>query len=68
MCSCGTGIQNEFHIFSCPLLDEILNGSGKSYSSPSDFFVDTNTEDLLILHKALNKLCELSEHQHDDSD
>ena len=68
VCSCGTGIQNEFHIFQCPLVDEILNGPSKSYSSPSDFFNDTTAEDLQILHKVLNKLYEVDEHPSDDSD
>ena len=68
VCSCGTGIQNELHIFQCPLVDELFKSSSKSYSAPADLFEDTKVEDLEILHKVLNKLYEKDEQQHLDSD
>ena len=63
VCSCGTGIQNESHIFECPLVEELFQTSDKSYSSPADLFRDTNIEDLKILYKVLNKLYETDEQQ-----
>ena len=61
ICSCGTGIQDEIHLFQCPHLRDLLNTPGKTYSSPSDVFVDTTIEDLRVLHKALNRLYEETE-------
>ena len=62
ICSCGTDIQNEEHIFRCPLVNDIFTASGKSYTSPADIFLDTTTEVLRILHKVLNKVYENNEH------
>ena len=61
VCSCGTGVQNELHIFQCPLVHDLLNGPNKCYISPWDFFNDTKVEDLLTLHQALDKLYEKAE-------
>ena len=55
-CSCGTGIQNEVHLFQCPLVTDLLSTPNKTYSSLSDIFEGTTIEDLKVLHNALNKL------------
>lgn len=56
MCSCNTGIQNEFHIFHCPIVQDVFTNSDKTFSSPTDIFTETSAEDLRILHKVLNRL------------
>ena len=55
-CACGLGIQNEQHIFECPLVEHILNNNDKSYNTPSDIFTDTSLEDLQVLYQVLNHL------------
>ena len=61
ICSCGTGIQDEFHLFKCPVIADILDDSSKSYQSPSDIFDETSIDDLKILHKMLFRLQEKEE-------
>ena len=63
VCSCGTGIQDEPHIFQCPLVEELFQTHEKSFSSPADFFSGTDIDDLKLLHKVLNKLYESDELQ-----
>ena len=61
ICSCGTGIQDEFHLFQCPLVRDLLTTPEKTYSSPSDIFQDTNIADMQALHNALNRLYDVAE-------
>ena len=56
VCSCGTGVQDEIHIFQCPLVKDIFDSYGKAYTAPSDIFLDTTIEDLELLHKVLKTL------------
>ena len=65
VCSCGTGIQNEEHIFQCPLVKDILNASGKQYTTLADMFDNTDLDDLHLLHRMLDKLYETDEPHHD---
>ena len=57
VCSCGTGVQDEIHIFQCPLVKDIFDSYGKAYTAPSDIFLDTTIEDLELLHKVLKSKC-----------
>ena len=68
VCSCGTGIQNEAHIFLCPHVKELFDASEKQYSSPNDFFEDTDMDDLHLLHRVLERLYETNEPHHADTD
>ena len=63
LCSCGTGVQDEMHIFQCPNVRDILESTDKQYNSPSDIFDDTTVEDLQVLYKVLDKLCESDKQQ-----
>ena len=63
VCSCGTGVQDELHIFECPNVRDIFDSAEKEYSSPSDIFDDATVEDLQVLYKVLDKLCESDEQQ-----
>ena len=56
LCSCGLGVQDELHIFTCPRVKDMLITPAKVYASPSDFFNDTKVEDLHVLHKVLKEL------------
>ena len=56
ICPCGTGIQNEGHIFQCPIVNDLFSNSTKSNASPSDIFVETNMEHLRLLRQVLNRL------------
>ena len=59
VCSCGLGVQDEFHIFLCPRVEELFKSPNKTYESPNDFFDETTVEDLHVLHKVLKELdCE----------
>lgn len=51
MCPCRTGIQDESHIFMCPL---VTNTFTKPCRTPADLFQDTSFNDLDTLHKTLN--------------
>ena len=62
LCSCGNGVQDEMHIFHCPIVKYIFDSVDKNYASLSDIFVDTTAEDLQVLYKVLDKLYE-TEHQ-----
>ena len=61
ICPCGTGIQDEFHVFQCPMNTDILNDSTKPYHSPKDIFHETSIDDLKSLHKMLSRLQEKEE-------
>ena len=63
LCSCGTGVQDEMHIFQCPNVRDILESADKQYNSPSDIFDDTTVKDLQVLYKVLDKLYESDEQQ-----
>ena len=52
ICSCGTGIQDELHLFQCPLVRDLLDTPDKTYSSFSDLFDETTIEDIQVLHNA----------------
>ena len=58
ICPCGTGIQDEFHIFTCPLVKEHFNTLSKPCCSPAELFIDTTLEALQALNKVLNSLTE----------
>ena len=62
ICSCRTGVQDELHLFQCPLVKDILSTPRKTFSSPSDFFEETTLYDLEVLHNALNKLYDETEY------
>ena len=62
LCPCGIGVQDEMHVFHCPVVKDIFDSVDKNYASLSDIFVDTTVEDLQVLYKVLNKLYE-TEHQ-----
>ena len=55
-CTCGLGVQNEQHIFECPIVAHLFNNSEKSYTTPADIFTDTSIDDLKILHQVMNHL------------
>ena len=55
-CTSGLGIQNEQHIFECPLVEHIFNTNDKLYNTPADIFTDTSLEDLHVLYQVLNHL------------
>ena len=61
ICSCGTGIQDEVHLFQCPRVRDLLVTPDKTYSCPTDVFDGTTMEDLQVLHNALNKLYDEAE-------
>ena len=56
LCSCGLGVQDELHIFSCPRVEEYLKLPTKIYTCPQDFFNEATVEDLQVLHKVLKEL------------
>ena len=58
VCACGTGVQDEFHLFQCPRVRDLLSTPDKKYASPSDIFDSTTIEDVHVLHNALNKMYE----------
>ena len=63
LCKCGTGIQNEQHVFLCPLMKNVADSFSKPCPSPEEFFEDTTITDLKTLHQIL----ELMSNFHDDS-
>ena len=66
VCPCGTGVQDEFHIFHCLKVRDIFESAHRDYNSPADLFDDTTVEDLRVLNKVLDKLCETDEQVADD--
>ena len=66
VCPCGTGVQDEFHIFHCPKVRDIFETADRDYNSPSDLFDDATVEDLQILYKVLDKLSETDEQVADE--
>ena len=54
LCKCGTSLQNEQHVFACPLVSNIRNSLSKPCATPNEFFEDTTVEDLRVLHKLLD--------------
>ena len=56
LCVCGLGVQDEFHIFSCPRVEELLISPTKTYTCPQDIFNEATAEDLHVLHKVLKEL------------
>ena len=61
VCPCGTGTQDKIHIFHCPKVRDIFESADKEYDSPLDIFNDVTVEDLQVLYKVLDKLCETDE-------
>ena len=55
-CPCEGGIQDESHIFMCPLVRDLFNACPKMYANPADLFLDTTSADLHVLHSVLNRL------------
>ena len=64
-CLCSTGVQDEIHIFDCPLVKDIFDSADKTYTQPSDIFLDTTIDDLILLHNVLKKLYETADDQPD---
>ena len=56
ICGCGEGIQDEFHIFQCPLTEDIFSSDQITYNSPDAIFQETSVEELQMLHRALERL------------
>ena len=56
LCQCGLGIQNEPHVFVCPLVSNITNSFSKVCPTPKEFFQDTNVGDLRVLHQIMDFL------------
>ena len=56
ICGCGEGIQDEFHIFQCPLTKDIFSSDQITYNSPDAIFQETSVEELQMLHRALERL------------
>ena len=54
LCQCGMGVQNEDHVFVCPLVSNIAGSFSRHCPTPKDFFEDTSLEDLKVLHKILD--------------
>ena len=65
LCHCGQGIQNQHHLFECPLMRNITESFSKPCRSPKDFFENPTMDDLKTLHKALTVM---SDFQNDTSD
>ena len=63
ICVCGTGVQDELHIFRCPYVQNIFDSADKTYNQPSDIFANTTIDDLIVLHNVLRKLYETAEDQ-----
>ena len=63
LCQCGLGVQNEPHVFVCPLVSNIANSFSKVCPTPKEFFEDTNVDDLRVLHQIL----EFMSNSHNDS-
>ena len=56
LCHCGLSIQDEAHVFVCPLVRNIADSFSKPCRTPKEFFKDTTPEDLMVLHKILDTL------------
>ena len=54
LCQCGMGVQNEDHVFVCPLVSNIAGSLSRHCLTPKEFFEDTSLEDLKVLHKMLD--------------
>ena len=58
LCPCKIGIQDESHVFICPIVKDLSNSFAKSFSVPTELFQDTTPDDLRTLHQILNSLYE----------
>ena len=56
LCQCGLDIQNEGHVFVCPMARNFAETFSKPCPTPKDFFEDTTPEDLKVLHQILDFL------------
>ena len=56
LCQCGLDIQNETHVFVCPLAKHFAETFSKPYPTPKDFFGDATPGDLKVLHQILDLL------------
>ena len=56
LCKCGLDIQNETHVFVCPLAKNLAEKFSKPYPTPKDFFGDATPEDLKVFHQILDLL------------
>ena len=56
MCPCGTNIQDEHHVFVCPLLTSFTGSFSRTITTPKDFFEGTTTTELEVLHQILDYL------------
>ena len=54
LCRCGSGIQDELHVFTCPLVINISQSFSKPCTTPNEFFQDTTISDLKALHQILD--------------
>ena len=50
------GVQNEPHVFVCPLVSNIADSFSKDCPTPKEFFEDTTVDDLKVLHQMLEVL------------
>ena len=53
LCKCNLGIQDEYHIFTCPLVKDIFTKYERSYVCPANLFDNTDYTDLKMLHEIL---------------
>ena len=56
ICQCGNDVQDEFHIFRCPIVADLTNTSAKTYNNPQDIFASASYADLRTLDKILDRL------------
>ena len=56
LCQCGLDIQNESHLFVCPLARNLAETFSKPCPTPKDFFEETTPDDLKVLHQMLDLL------------
>ena len=64
VCPCRTGIQDESHIFMCPIVKIHIDSLAKPCRSPADLFQDTSPDDLRTLHQTLNSLYDANVSSH----
>ena len=56
LCPCGTDIQDEHHVFVCPLLTSFTGSFSRPITTPKDFFEGTTPTELEVLHQILDYL------------
>ena len=56
LCECNTSIQDELHVFLCPLVVNLTGSFSRPCTNAKEFFDGTTVTDLKILHKILDRL------------